>query len=341
MDLRVGLITTWAVRCGIASYSENLGTALSKLGADVYVMRVPRFGRKDNDLMQNIAERAPADIVDLFHVQHEYGIFQSLENAFFSTLRLKGKPIITTMHSVGAWEVDKIVAEFSDRVIVHNEFCFRRFNFPKKTGIIPHGATPLETDPPLREECKKSLGIDSKIPLVGYVGFISTYKGLETLIEAMVNVPGAALLIGGGWHVERETEYITRLKEWTGKDLQGRCLWLGFVPDKSLGRVYGAMDLVVYPSRFSTESGALIMALSHEKAVIASNVAPFKEKEKASALMTFTDAKNLARKITRLLKDEESRRKLEEGAKTYVRETSWNNVAAKHIDLYREVLGKN
>lgn len=334
MGLSIGLITTWKVRCGIFSYSENLSAALSKLGVDVYIIRVPRFGRKNDEIMRNVAEQVPIDKVDLLHCQHEYGIYQGLENGFFSNLKALGKPLITTMHSVGAWEIDNVIVELSDRIIVHNEFCARRFGFPKKTGIIPHGASPLETPLPPREECKKALQINPKTPLVGYLGFITTYKGLEMLIEAFIKVPNAGLLIGGGWHLERETEYIVKLKEWTLKDLPKRCQWLGYVSDRDLATVYGAMDLLVYPSRFSTESGALITALSHRKAVIASNLPPFREKEKAGALITFKNVKDLTRKIRLLLKNEELRRKLEEGAQKYCEDTAWINVAQRHIALY-------
>jgi len=247
------------------------------------------------------------------------------------------------MHAVGNWEIDHIIAEMSDAVIVHNEYCFRKFGFLKKTGIIPHGALPLKTPPPPKEECKKSLGIHPKTPIVGYLGFISSYKGMETLIEAMIKVPKAALLIGGGWHVEGQTQYMVNLKEWTLKALPNRCRWLGFVSDEDLSRVYGAMDIIVYPSRYATESGALIMALSHEKALIANRLPPFKEKEKQKALITFKrdDAKNLSRKIKQLLKDEDMRHKLEEGAKAYAENTSWSKIAERHINLYKQVLVDN
>lgn len=338
VGIRVAMVSTYFVRCGIFTYSRHLNEALAKLDCDVYGVRLPRFGIKNQAILQTVVENVPVDKVDLIHVQHEYGLYQGLEQPFYSGLVSLGKPIVTTMHSVGAWEVDKIVAEASTRIIVHNEFCFRRFAHPEKTGIIPHGACPLETPPPPKEECKRLIGIDPRTPLVGYVGFITSPKGLEMLIEAMIKVPNAGLLIGGGWHVERETEYIFKLKEWTLKDLPARCRWLGYIADRDLATVYGALDLVVYPSRFATESGALIMALSHGKAVIASNVAPFKEKEKVGALITFNDVKDLTRKIKRLLSNEQLKVKLEEGAKKYAEDTSWSRIAQKHLTLYKQLL---
>jgi glycosyltransferase involved in cell wall biosynthesis len=98
------------------------------------------------------------------------------------------------------------------------------------------------------------------------------------------------------------------------------------------------MDIVVYPSKYSTESGALLTAISHGKAVIASNVSPFREKEKQGALMTFKDVNDLTRKIKKLLKDDELRHDLEEGAKKYAIENEWTVAAKKHIELYESLL---
>jgi glycosyltransferase involved in cell wall biosynthesis len=244
------------------------------------------------------------------------------------------------MHAVGSYTVDRIVADAANRVIVHNEWMARLFGHREKTVIIPHGC--LEpVDCPPAEECKKALGIDPRVPIVGYQGFISPPKGVETLIEAMTKVSNAALLIGGGWHVEAETDYLVRLKQWSLQVLKGRCMWIGYVPDERLPKVYGSMSCLVYPSRWTSESGALLTALSHGKAVLASNLPPFKEKENAGALLTFKSVADLAKKIKRLLKDEALRKSLEEGARKYAQENSWNRVAQLHKSLYEDVIEKH
>jgi len=103
---------------------------------------------------------------------------------------------------------------------------------------------------------------------------------------------------------------------------------------------YGAMDVVVYPSVYATESGALLMALSHGKAVIANRLPPFKEKEKLGALTTFRGVNSLVKKIRKVLRDEEYRASLEEGARTYVEANSWSKVAEQHIELYEGLLSQ-
>jgi len=334
--MKIALCTSWMQKCGIYTYSRNLAEAIAHLGHEIYIVRLIRFGAKTPEYFQMLAESFPKD-ADVFVISHEYGLFQGLEGGFYGALkRLYPKTkLVTILHSVGVrWDVDRVIASTSDKVIVHNEFCAHRFGFP--SVVIPHGTKPCEI--PSAEEAKRSLGIDPRAPIVGYCGFISEYKGLEALFEAMLKVPKVAVLIGGGWFAGPGTVYSENLKQKSLAALPGRCQWLGYVADEKLATVYGAMDLVVYPSRFATESGALLMALSHGKAVLASRLPPFKEKEKQGALMTFKDVTDLRRKIKRLLKDKELRSKLEEGARRYAKLVQWSEVAKRHVDLYKQIV---
>lgn len=337
-NLKIALITTWHTRCGVATYSENLVKALAEQGITVYVVRVSRFGQKAQESLLNVVQQIPVDKIDLIHCQHEYGIFQGLEQEFYVTLKALKKPIITTMHAVGVkLDTDSGVATASDRVVVHNKFCAKRLGY-KNTVIIPHGTSLHEVVP--MEKAKNSLGLQPEAPIVGYLGFISEMKGLEVLVEAMTKVSNAGLLIAGGWHTETFTPYMANIKQRSLELLPNRCQWLGYVPDERLPVVYGAIDILCYCSRFATESGALLMGLAHGRPTIASRLPPFREKEKQGALITFRDVSDLTRKIKLLLKDDVLRHKLEEGAKKWAYENRWEVVAEKHIKLYIEVSKK-
>lgn len=333
MGLKIAMVTPWMTRCGIYTYSRDLIDGLAENGAEIYIIRLPRFGLKTPELMENIARKIPLDEIDVIHVQHEYGLYKLLEPSFFNILKTLGKPIVTTMHSVGNYKIDMMIKNDSESVIVHNKFCKRLYGSP--STVIPHGCKPVKVDIPA-DSAKTSIGVDPRIPVVGYLGFISEAKGLDILIETMTKVKSAGLLIAGGWHLEGDTTYINSLKQNSYKVMPGRCQWLGFVEDEALDRVYAAMDLVVYPSRYSTESGALLMALSHGKAVIANNIAPFREKK--GAIMLYKSLTDLRRKIKMLLKDDEARESLESRAMEYAEENSWSKVAEQHIELYASLL---
>jgi len=330
----VAMVSPFNVKCGISTYSTYLCKALGDLGIDVFGVRLPRFGEKTVEILQNVVDKIPKD-VDIIHISHEYGLYQLLEKPFYAMLKQLGKPIITTIHAPG-FKNDGIISEGSDRVIVHNQFCSDKFKYP--SVIIPHGTSVIKC--PEKDACKKAYGIDPRIPVVGYLGFIGEQKGIEVLISAMTKVPNAALLICGGWHLGEGTTYMWDLKEKTNALLQGRCHWTDFVPDEQLSTAYGAIDVLCYSSPVMSESGALLLALSHGKAVISADTPSALEKEKQGALVTYKKQSpdDLAEKIKFLLENEVERCKLEEAAIKFCEATTWSKVAKMHISLYEEVL---
>lgn len=335
--LTVAMISTFFCRCGIATYSQALIKALTPLDVDVYGVKLPRLGVKTPEILRSVVDAVPLKKIDLIHVQEEYGLYQGLEGGFYGSLKRLGKPIVSTVHATGAWEIDNVISDTSDRVIVHNHFCARRFGHP--CTIIPHGVNPVEAQP--KEASKNSYGIDPRAFIVGYLGFISQNKGLEMLIEAVGKTTNVGLLIGGGWHTEAENGYIFNLKNRALQVLPGKCQWLGYVPEDQLATAYGAMDIIVYPSRFASESGALLMAVGYGKAVIATNIEPFREKAEQKVIWTFSDVDDLAEKIQRLQSNVEERTALEAKAREYAFENRWEVIAQKHVELYRNVISEH
>jgi glycosyltransferase involved in cell wall biosynthesis len=335
MGLKIAMVTPFSVKCGISTYSTALSKALAELEVDVYIVRFPRFGRKSSETMRDIAERIPADRVSILHCQNEYGLFQGFDIDLYRYLQALGKPLVTTMHAVGHIQFDPAIYQLSSKVIVHNKYCARQFRFP--SVILPHGVKVVNCPP--MDECKKAWGIDPRMKIVGYCGFIAPNKGIEMLIEAMTKVENIGLLVAGGWHTgDPNIQYINDLKQASFSILPNRCQWIGYVPDDKLSIAYGAMDMVAYPSLSMTESGALLTALGHGKAVVASNLPPVREKEEVGALMTFTNVEDMVTKIKQILEDAELRQKLEAGARKFSQENSWEIVARKHIELYETIL---
>lgn len=332
--MKIAVITPWSCRCGIFTYSRNLTEALAQLGVESYIIRLPRFGALTPEMLSNMVRSIPVDEIDLILCEHEYGLYKNLEGGFFGDLAKLSKPLVTTMHATGLiWDTDRVISDASKKVIVHNEFMAK--HYPHPSVIIPHGCLTLQPSIP-KTEALKSFGVPINIPIVGYCGYISQQKGLETLIQAMTKVPKVALLIAGGWFVEGDTKYIEMLKAWSLKVLAGRCQWLGYIEDEKLASIYSMMDIIVYPARGASESGALLMALSHGKPVIASPLPPFKEKSKH--IMIFKNTKDLSKKIKLLLSDRMLFEEQKEKSKKYVEENSWLKVAEKHLSLFKHIL---
>ena len=121
--LRIALGTPWLVRCGVSTYSYYLAHALARHGCEVYVVRLHRYGQRDENYFKHYAEEFPLD-VDIIHLQHEYSLLAWCEDTFYQRLRAKmeflGKtiPIVTTMHSTGTLKFDRKIRSYNQAVIV-------------------------------------------------------------------------------------------------------------------------------------------------------------------------------------------------------------------------------
>lgn len=334
--MKVAMLTSWLVKCGVASYSWYLSHALANEGCEVYVVRLSRFGTRDTDYLRNYAEEVPLN-VDVIHIQNEYSFFQWQEATFYSALKDRLKffnkkiPVITTMHATGNLTADRVVASNSDAVIVHNSSEAKHFKLP--CTVIPMGVQKAEKHQS-PELCKRRWGV--KGPTVGTFGFISAYKGLELLIKAIAKIPEATLIVGGGWHVNTQTSYIVNIKRYANHFAPGRVLWLGYLSEEDLPLFFGACDIMVYGHHMISESMSLNTALAYAKATVASNLPTFREKRDVIAI--FKDADDLTGKLRALIAEPELRKQLEAKAEKYAKENSWTNISKKHLNLYRELL---
>ena len=116
-------------------------------------------------------------------------------------------------------------------------------------------------------------------------GIIFPYKGIDLLLDAWqqveANDDNACLLIvgtGAPEFAEQIREQIARL------GLKHVKLHLRFISTEELVAVYRAADIVVYPYRAITTSGALATGLALGKTIVASDLTVFRE--------LFTDRKN-------------------------------------------------
>ncbi|GAG86758.1 unnamed protein product, partial [marine sediment metagenome] len=98
--MNVAMISPWAVKCGIFTYTRNLSEALAEKGVEVYIIRLPRFGRKSDPIFNQVVNKIPVNEIDLIHVQHEYGLYDNYDVTFYNGLKRLGKPIVSTMHAV-------------------------------------------------------------------------------------------------------------------------------------------------------------------------------------------------------------------------------------------------
>ena len=270
--------------------------------------------------------------------------------------RLRGRPIVLTMHNVSAHEagrfsrwMDRLVVSLADRFIVHSarnvEQLRRRYGIAgERIARIPHGTIDFSTEEGVtREEARAELGVSPARPTILYFGTIRQYKGLDNLLEALrlvaEEVTDVLLIVAGKpWGDWRQ--YAAQIERLGLKDHV--LLHLDFVPAGAVGTYFQAADLVVLPYRhFESQTGVGMVALTFGKPLIVTDVGGLPDLvEDPESLVPPEDPQALAASITKALTDPDGLAAMSAASRRRAEQHGWADIAARTVELYHEVTAK-
>ena len=211
---RIGWITTWNTRCGIATYSEhlidNMSSTVTILAAQAHAKtaedgaNVKRcWSSGDDDTLESLSREITELGLDTLVIQFNYGFFNFPTFAKFLDDQIdKGRVVVVVMHATNDpghaphKKMSLLVPALKGchRVLVHSPNDMNRLKqlgMVENVALFPHGikdySLPLITDVRGRKEF-----------VVASYGFFLPHKGLLELIEAI------ALLRDQGKHVRLE-----------------------------------------------------------------------------------------------------------------------------------------
>jgi glycosyltransferase involved in cell wall biosynthesis len=235
-----------------------------------------------------------------------------------------------------------------DGVICHSEHIKARlseeFFVDRETvAVIPHG--PFFYDLPLSHsgDVLRRLGVDETKTLVLWQGIIFPYKGIDLLLDAWrtveLNDPDAVLIIAGTGAPEllRQIE-----QEIASNELHHVMTHFRFVTTEELVALYRVADVVVYPYRAISTSGALATGLALGKCIIASNLPVFREllvSGTNALLVNPMDREELAAALLNVIADPELRARLSERVTAMnFGDASWHAIALETRLVYGYLL---
>jgi glycosyltransferase involved in cell wall biosynthesis len=265
------------------------------------------------------------------------------------SLRIK---IVYTVHNVLPQDTgDKHRAAYrsiyrlADRLICHDQDAadriMREFQVtPERISIIPHG--PLLESPPANPlKARERLGLPTDRAVVLWQGIVRPYKGVSFLLDAWKVVQSygdkAVLAVVGNGDDEilrsiRENVDSLGLRSSVKLDFR-------FVAVDELNDYYAAADVLVYPYREITTSGALMTGIGHGKAIIATRQPAFRHvlQDGQNALMVdYGNTRELADGLIRLISEPELRERLGvEARKSYVKGPQWSDIAMQTLSCYK------
>ncbi len=309
LSKKIVIASTWNINCGIATYTRYLFDSLDKISPGRFTV---------NPIDEGVLRYK--GVGKLIHLQHEFGIVPEPP-------KMKSKLIVTwhtvskhTYEAIEEYEYDYDVVAY----IVHTGHA--RHNIDSSTDIwaIPHGSTLI---PEMKkEDARRLLGINIDMPIGFVFGFQSGDKNYQRLIDAAKNT-GIHLMISGAPHHAASSINIPNDKNVTFINR--------FLVENEVNLYALASDILLFDYAAKDHlsvSGAMHRIIGAGRPVICSDVNHFIDIENEKNCLKFKDRKDLERSIKEAL---ENKARFGIAAREYANRTSWENVARRHIEIYK------
>ena len=363
--LKMGWVTTWNTRCGIATYAEKLA---EQTGWETYVFapiaqeltnsegpevcRCWTVGSHDLGELAEAIERSGVDAVSI-QMNHGFFDFPAL-SGLIRRLKGSGRIVMVTLHSTvdpPPHVLDRRLSDLApalqicDAVLIHSGQDIANLNkigVAQNVIVFPHGVVPPIEGMPRDEQRKGGFR-------VGTYGFFLPHKGLEQVIEAV------ALLRGQGVNVELDmlnAEY----SESASRDLIYHCRRLiedrglssyvrvvtDFLEERDSLRRLASMDLVVfaYQDTGESSSAAVRMGLASGALVAVTPLPIFDDVADVVLRMPGTAPQELAQGIraamTMLTEGGKELARLRENARRWVESHQYHHLSRRLCDLVEQ-----
>lgn len=266
-------------------------------------------------------------------------------------LKLFGIKIVWTVHNILSHEGEfsslelffsKILAKLCNKLIVHCPSAKREVMkvygvSDSSIAVIPHGNYIHSYKNVIgKAQARERLKISTEIVFL-YFGQIRPYKGIDELIDASekLNFPKAELLIvGKPYNKEIAVDIKKKCKNKNIKTI------FKFITDDELQVYMNASDIVVLPYKDLLTSGAVILAMSFGKPIIAPAIGCISDiLDDKSSFLYRSEENGLLEAMQRALNtDVENLKSMGEHNFELAKQLEWSDIAKGTYEVYRECL---
>jgi glycosyltransferase involved in cell wall biosynthesis len=213
-----------------------------------------------------------------------------------------------------------------------------------KIWVIPHGPLFDDAVSVSPQEARSVLHLPLDQTIVLCLGVISEYKGIPFLLEAWkviqkASLPAKLVIAGTG-----SPSVLLEIREQVAKDGLARSvdLRLQFIPVEQMPLFFQAADILVYPYKAGTTSGALLTGLNYGKAVVATRLPFFQEylKDGDNALLTdYGAVESLASALRTLIQQPQERARLSASLQSKsFQGREWEEIAHRTRECYQATM---
>ncbi len=210
-----------------------------------------------------------------------------------------------------------------------------KINSESKIDIVPHGNYVVYPNKITRDDARNQLGFRSDDIIFLCFGGIRPYKGVTDLINEFkkINHPKARLLIAG---MPCDDKMRNEIHHECDEHDNIRTV-LEFIPDSKVSLYMNAADLVVLPYKDILNSGAVLLAMSFSKPVIASSIGCMPEilDDKGSFLYNPAESEGLFRAMKKTLHKDLA--KMGRHNFKLAQQFEWNDIGKKTRKIYQKI----
>jgi glycosyltransferase involved in cell wall biosynthesis len=362
-QLKVALVGNWKMRCGIATYSENLWAEVVKHVGD-YKLFIEnnssvtgslteiggqqispdkvsvcwKRGESLKELTDQIKEYDP----DIVWIQHEFGLWSNAGHWLSLMNQLSRYRVIVTMHSVFHHKDKTIVEAAMPEIVVHLQGAYNVLknekHVPGKVYVIPHGCFPCTN----KERLWNFYKSDKTFLQFGF-GF--RYKGWENAIRAVAvlkqkypDVFFTGLFSESPHNTSEHQMYYNELMDLVESlgVQENVAIIRGFQSEETLDSYMRTNQATLFPyiSHPAHEvygaSGAARVAMAKGLPVVTSSVNHFSDLPSIKA----DTAEEIAAALEELFTKPEMRERQIAKQIDYLNENTWEKVALRYISLF-------
>ena len=220
----------------------------------------------------------------------------------------------------------------------------RRIGKECEVGFLPNGVHANRFVPKKPNfELKSTLEIPKEAVVLGYIGSVVSYEGLDLLIESLplVKERTAAsfklMIVGDGAYMPKLHDMVDQL------ELHDDVIFTGRVPHEEVEDYYSIVDIAPFPRlpQPVTEMVSPLKpfeAMAMEKAVFSSNVQALSEivqHDETGVLFEKGNSEDLANKLSILISDKKLRERLGKNGREWVVENrDWGSISKTLAEVY-------
>lgn len=365
--------------CGIATYSQDLITALNHKFGTSFNIRVCALesGKSDYKYSDEVRYVLDTSNPQSFHktaqsinhnrhikivlIQHEFGFFSVQENAFQDFLQAVEKPVVVVFHTVLPEPNEQLklnvqnIAQHSEAIIVMTKHAARLLENDyqlsgSKVTVIAHGTHLV---PHLdKNALKDKYNLNGRKVLTTF-GLLSSGKSIETTLKALPSiikkVPDVMFLIIGKTHpevVKHEGEKYRDMLKQTVIDLdisQHVRFINSYLSLPELLEYLQLTDIYLFTTNDPNQavSGTFVYAMSCGCPIISTPIPHAKEvlTENTGIIIDFQNSTQLTDGVIHLLNNEPLRKDFSTNTLQKIIFTAWENSAVAHVKLFSKQLG--